>query len=137
MSPLTGELNETERSLAEFEFLADESVRFNQTFCERLELSELEGAVSVHGLSSACLRDIEGDGEFQLKLWCVLRHSELMTFDSWLVTGPMAAVYTHLASVSESGALPDIDDHILKLPPLMKEDVAMAADGGGVFLTSC
>ena len=49
------------------EFLADESVRFNQTFCERIELSEFEGAVSVHGLSSACLRDIDGDGELLLK----------------------------------------------------------------------
>ena len=49
----------------------------------------------------------------------------------------MAAVYSHLASLGESGALPDIDDHVLKLPPLMKEDVAMAADGGGVWCVVC
>ena len=86
----------------------------------------------MHGLSSACLRDIDGDGESLLKLWRVLSHSELTTLGSWLLTGPMAAVYTHLASLGENGSLPDIDDHVLKLPPLIKEDVAMAADGGGV-----
>ena len=108
VSSLTGQLNESESILEKLIFLNDESVNFNQTFCEHLELSSFEGLFSMHGLSSVALRDVD------------VSH------------GPIAALYAQLVSISQSSLLPDVNDHSVNLPALQKEDLTLVSSGGGV-----
>ena len=42
------------------------------------------------------------------------------------------ALYAGLSSLSERGALPDIEDHEVELPSLEKEDLAVSSVAGGV-----
>jgi len=107
ISPLTGQMNANESILERLSFLSDESVHFNQTFFERLEFSSFEGTFSLRGLSSAVLRDKDSHG-------------------------PFAAIYEHLTHLGQTGPVPDVRDHTLKLPALDREDLAMAGSSGGV-----
>lgn len=59
---LTGQMKESEDTLRVLKFLDDESVNFNQTFCEDLYLSAFQGTFSLHGLSSVVVRDTDSRG---------------------------------------------------------------------------
>ena len=55
-------MKESEETLRALKFLDDESVNFNQTFCENLHLSAFEGTFSLYGLSSVVVRDTDSRG---------------------------------------------------------------------------